>query len=103
MSYMLLTLILVSLHYQNTLPAKVGLSCVADGENGVCELLKNCARATQDLDYDDKLYTMCTPKKYIDLDPIVCCLPNKEREMEETISEEWQKLPVSERSISFFY
>lgn len=104
MSFKLFVLIIVSLSYQNVLSAVVGENCSAENENGVCTLLKDCERATEELNYEDKLYTKCTPKPdYIGENPIVCCLPTKENRKEE-IPEEWKKLPISERSIySFIY
>lgn len=103
MTIKLLTLIIVSINYKNAFSAFVGQKCFSENENGVCTLLKHCVRAVEELNYDGKLYTKCTPlPDYVGLNPIVCCLPPKNNQMEEKIPEEWKNLPISERSVFFF-
>lgn len=101
MTFKLLALIIVSISYKHAFSAFVGQKCTSENENGVCTLLKNCVRAIEELNYDGKLYTKCTPlPDYVGINPIVCCLPKK-TEIQEEIPEEWKNLSISERSIFF--
>lgn len=98
MAYKLIFFLIISVNYQNILSAKVGQKCTIDGENGVCKLLRECQRAVDELNYDNKLFTLCTPEpSYDGIQPIVCCLPTQE-EIDERIPDEWMKLDISERS-----
>lgn len=101
MELKLLILIIASLNYQTVLSAVVGANCTAENENGVCTLLKDCERASNELNYEGKLYTKCKPlPDYIKYDPIVCCLPKK-ADLKDVIPEEWKDLPISEQSDYF--
>lgn len=89
MKYKLLILIIFSLKYQQ-LSADNFQTCTIEGKNGICKLLKDCPRAIQELNYENKFYTRCIPE-YDGINPRVCCLPTKKKL--------WRNLPVSERSI----
>lgn len=46
MALKLFILIIVSWNYQNALSAVIGDNCIAENENGVYTLLKDCERKT---------------------------------------------------------
>lgn len=48
-------------------------NCIHNGENGVCNLLKNCEKAKLELNLEGKLYTKCSDR-YYNSEPLVCCL-----------------------------
>lgn len=58
-----------------TVSSKVNDKCILNGENGLCEYLKNCPRALHELNFEGKLYTRCEAGG---VEPIVCCLRSLE-------------------------
>lgn len=99
MSNKFLILIIFPLSYQNTLSAFVGQNCTVESENGVCKLLKDCPRAIHELNYEKKLYTICSPlPDYIGIHPIVCC-PLKTVMYEYIFPKSWENFTMSQKSI----
>lgn len=77
-----------------TVSSKVDDKCILNGENGLCQYLKNCPRALHELNFKGKLYTKCEAGG---VEPIVCCL----RDLEATASNspENSDLQISVQSI----
>lgn len=96
-SNIVLKLIFVLLFYcKITIGSNIYDNCQINGELGKCQLLKNCPRATKDLNFRNIKITLCPEPNYVRLNPIVCCLPNIN--LPQDIPPEWLNLPVSDRS-----
>lgn len=74
--------------------------CRINSKLGRCELLKDCQRARDDLNFKSIPITMCPEPNYVKLNPIVCCLPNID--LPDDIPAAWRNLPINERSIHSF-
>lgn len=89
-------------YWKITIGSNINDNCQINGVNGRCELLKNCPRATDDINFRNIKITLCPEPNYIRLNPIVCCLPNID--LPQDIPPEWLNLPISERSkLKYFH
>lgn len=74
MNYKLITL-LFALKIINSVESAANVSdtCVINGQNGVCTLLKHCKSAVYELNFHGVAYTKCEGAGYVGYNPIVCC------------------------------